>query len=391
MSSPSTVSVSEKYPLLAYPRPRLSGKHRKAAAKPVLVIHGGAGTMTREGSTPERREQYKKTLRKALLKGHEVLQGGGEAMDAAVAAVSVLEDCPLFNSGKGAVFNVAGKNELETSIMLSKPPASHPHIPPNRRGSSLTLLTTTRNPSQAVRLLYLSPESAPHPFLSGAAAEEIAHSLGAERVDPSYFFTEARWAEHRRGLGLPVEPVPYHDHSECEEGLGGENANLGDGMPKGTVGAVALDERGCISAVTSTGGRTNKLVGRIGDTPHMGAGFWAEEWTVKGCVRRALRKITRRKTSLAVGVSGTGDGDYFIRYNAAANIADRMKFLGESLKKASKVVVKTLGENEGLGGVIALDGQGNYSLPMNSTGMYRGVITADGVPKVAIFSDEELE
>ncbi|KAH8119349.1 nucleophile aminohydrolase [Phellopilus nigrolimitatus] len=335
----------------------------------VLVIHGGAGTMSREGSTPEQRELYRKVLRQALVKGHEVLSAGGEALDAAVAAVGVMEDCPLFNSGKGAVFNIEGKNELEASLMLSKPPASHPSIPPNRRGMSLTLLGTARNPcARRARV--------PHPFIGGPSANVLAQKLGEEPVDPSYFFTEARWREHRRELGLPEEPLPHPRD-------GGEAAVSLDQIPKGTVGAVALDARGCIAAVTSTGGRTNKLAGRIGDTPHMGSGFWAEEWKVDGLVKRAWRKITRRGVKRAMG--------YFIRYNAAANIADRMKFLGESIGKATRSVVNALGENEGIGGVIALDEQGNYSLPMNCSGMYRGVITAEGVSKVAIFADEELK
>ncbi|KAL5485117.1 hypothetical protein ACEPAI_7759 [Sanghuangporus weigelae] len=375
-----TISLAEKRPLLG----QTSSEKIVLKAKPVLIIHGGAGTMTRDGSTPERREAYKKALRVALLKGHEVLMTGGDAIDAAAAAVGIMEDCPLFNCAKGAVFNVAGENELEASVMLSKPPASHPNIPTNRRGMSLTLLTRTRNPAQTARLLYLSPESTLHPFLSGSAAEEIAQSLGDIPVDPSYFFTEARWREHRRGLGLPEEPLPHTPDSEDD------GKPIDDTMPKGTVGAVALDVNGCIAAVTSTGGRTNKLVGRIGDTPHMGAGFWAEEWGVSG-FKGIWRKIMKKGRKRAVGISGTGDGDYFIRYNAAASIADRMKFLGESVQKASANVVRTLGENEGTGGVIALDEQGNYALPLNSTGMYRGVIKSDGVPKVAIFSDEELE
>lgn len=142
--------------------------------------------------------------------------------------------------------------------MLSKPPLSHPEIPVNRRGMSLTLLGATRNPASTARLLYLSPESAPHPFLSGSAAEEVAQTLGDVPVDPSYFFTEARWREHRRGLGLPEEPLPHTPND-------GEFAVLDDTVPKGTVGAVALDVNGCISAVTSTGGRTNKLVGERND------------------------------------------------------------------------------------------------------------------------------
>ena len=188
--------------------------------------------------------------------------------------------------------------------MLSKPPDSHPEIPENRRGLSLTLLSRTRNPASAVRHLYLSPQTVPHPFLSGAPAEKVLQGLGEELVDPGYFFTEARWREHRRGLGLPEEPLPYPPKSD-------ENAEiiLDDTMPKGTVGAVALDVNGCIATVTSTGGRTNKMEGRIGDTPHMGAGFWAEEWTINGLVKRTWRKITRKSTRRAVGVSGTGDGD----------------------------------------------------------------------------------
>jgi beta-aspartyl-peptidase (threonine type) len=168
---------------------------------------------------------------------------------------------------------------------------------------SLTLLNRAKNPSQMVRSLYLSPDAIEHPFLSGSTAEELGKELGAELVDPSYFYTEARWREHRRGLGLPEEPLPHNDESADD------SLPLLDLMPTGTVGAVALDIRGALCAVTSTGGRTNKLVGRIGDTPHMGAGFWAEEWRVRGPVRTVWRKITRRSNTQGVAISGTGDGD----------------------------------------------------------------------------------
>ena len=273
-------------------------------------------------------------------------------MDAAVTAVSVMEgslvflfycglsfriylcnllslDIPLFNAGKGAVFNDAGKvrvinptflklflnlmylfsqNELEASIMVSKPPSSYPNIPHTRRGLSLALLTRAKNPSDIARSLYLNPTLVPHAFLSGNTAESLGQSLGATLVDPSYFFTKDRWRQHRRGLGLPEEPFPHHgdDTSPPLMPL--------DSYPTGTVGAVALDEDGCIAVITSTGGRTNKLVGRIGDTPHMGAGFWAEEWIpTASFARRIWRKLTRRgKKSYAVGISGTGDGDVLI-------------------------------------------------------------------------------
>ena len=186
------------------------------------------------------------------------------------------------------------QNELEASLTLSSPPASHPHIPPSRRTLALSLLTRTRNPSQLARALYLSPAATPHAFLSGASAEELGD---LPLVDPSYFYTAARWREHRRGLGLPD-----HDKRANE----GDEERLLDMMPKGTVGAVALDVRGCIAVCTSTGGLTNKLPGRIGDTPQYGAGFWATEWLVQ---RRWWAPRCRWSKVRAVGASGTGDGD----------------------------------------------------------------------------------
>jgi hypothetical protein len=209
------------------------------------------------------------------------------------------------------------QNELETSIMLSKPPAAHPAMPTSRRGTSLTLLTRTKNPSQLVRALYLAPELAPHPMLSGATAEAIGSELGIETIDSSYFWTEWRWREHRRGLGLPEEPVEYPNTPDSDSDTvtevstpTSEKFDPLDLMPTGTVGAVALDVRGCIVAVTSTGGRTNKLVGRIGDTPVMGSGFWAEEWKREGGVlKRTWDRLRGKSTCEGVGVSGTGDGD----------------------------------------------------------------------------------
>lgn len=344
--------------------------------------------MSRAGSTPEQRAGYRVALRAALEAGYKVLSDSGEAMDAVTAAVSTMEDCPLFNSGRGAVFNTAGKNELEASLMLSKPPASHPEIPPSRRGVGMTLLTHVRNPSSLARALYLAPDLLPHTFISGATAESLAESLDQELVDESYFYTKKRWLEHRRGLGLPDGPFPYPNPDEDEKA----ELPLLDLMPTGTVGAVALDIRGCIVALTSTGGRTNKLVGRVGDTPHMGSGFWAEEWpAAAGWVQKTWGKIWGLPASYALGVSGTGDGDYFIRCATGATIAHRVKFLGESLEKAAEYAVEELRQNGGIGGVIALDNLGNVAMPLNCPGMYRGVIRKDGVPLTAIFDDDVLE
>lgn len=188
--------------------------------------------------------------------------------------------------------------------MLSKPPASHPDVPSTRRGFALTLLTRTKNPSQLARALYLSPETVPHVTLSGHEAESVGEGLGIEMVDPSYFFTEQRWKEHRRGLGLPDEPYPPGQNPSKDK----PQESL-DQVPMGTVGAVALDCRGCIASVTSTGGKTNKMVGRIGDTPQMGAGFWAEEWKENRLFKKVFNKLHCRRPVRAIGVSGTGDGD----------------------------------------------------------------------------------
>ena len=199
------------------------------------------------------------------------------------------------------------QNELEASLALSRPPASHPDILPSRRALSLTLLTRTRNPSQLARALYLSPPSTRHAFLSGTPAEDLG---SLPLVHPSYFYTSTRWREHRRGLGLPEDDPPGEGGGENPED--GEDEMLLDMMPMGTVGAVALDVRGCVAVCTSTGGQTNKLPGRVGDTPHNGAGFWAEEWQApRGRWRRWLPRSWRSKVR-AVGVSGTGDGD--VRY-----------------------------------------------------------------------------
>lgn len=214
--------------------------------------------------------------------------------------------------------------------MLSKPPSTHPTIPATRRGLSLTLLTSTRNPSQLVRGMYLSPDLVPHAMLSGETAETIGtEELGIPTVDPSYFWTEARWKEHCRGLGLPEELDTFSDNDtavDVESIPEAEKVDLLDLLPKGTVGAVALDIRGCIAVVTSTGGRTNKLVGRIGDTPLMGSGFWAEEWVRQRSLFGKTWDLLKGKRSVqGIGISGTGDGDVCDASHCWKQITDRLR------------------------------------------------------------------
>jgi beta-aspartyl-peptidase (threonine type) len=272
--------------------------------------------------------------------------------------------------------------------MLSKPPITHSYLPSTRRGCSATLLTCTKNPSKLVEALYTRPDIAPHALLSGFTAEvELGHErLGTELIDPSYFYTEQRWKEHRRGLGLPEKPSDSSSlcpSSPAETLADADFSAPFDLMPKGTVGAVALDSYGCIAVVTSTGGKTNKLVGRIGDTPSMGSGFWAEEWvTTKktGRLARFMGRVFGLRTGKlhvqGVGVSGTGDGDvspakcsyqveidrllqYFIRQATCAMLGARMKIKGDSVTAAADDVVANLERDGGIGGVIALDRDGN--------------------------------
>ncbi|KAG6813675.1 hypothetical protein H0H92_008523 [Tricholoma furcatifolium] len=365
--------ASEKQPLLPTSTP---------GQRYALVIHGGAGTMSKAGSTPEQRAAYKAGLRAALEAAYRGIKS---------CAKEARQWMQWSRPSR------RWKNELEASLMLSKPPASHPEIPASRRGLGVTLITRAKNPSQLVRALYLAPSAVPHTFISGATAENIGASLGVQLVDPSYFFTENRWREHRRGLGLPEEPLPQQTDAP-------NSLPPLDQLPTGTVGAVALDVRGCIASLTSTGGRTNKLVGRIGDTPSMGSGFWAEEWNrpEASWVQKVLDKLLNvRQEPTAVGVSGTGDGDYFIRLATASTITRRVQYLHESLETASQAAVEDLLVDGGIGGVIGLDNMGNdtsvdfepsqVALQLNCPGMYRGVIREDGVPKTAIFADDMLD
>src|SRR5712691_2793412 len=297
----------------------------------MLVMHGGAGTITRQSMTPDMEKQYRETLEQALRSGHAVLAKGGASLDAVEASIRVLEDSPLFNAGKGAVFTHEGRNELDAAIMDGK----------NKRAGSVAGVTIIKNPISAARAVM---EKSPHVMMSGHGADLFATQVGLEVVDPSYFWTERRWKDLQRELQKGTPP-----HS-------------------GTVGAVALDQAGNIAAGTSTGGTTNKRWGRIGDTPIIGAGTYAE--------------------NESVAVSCTGVGEYFIRWTVAHDIAALYKYRGMSVEAAGNEVINhKLKDNNGEGGAIILDGKGNFSMPFNSEGMYRGWIGPDGVPHVLIYKD----
>ena len=313
-----------------------------AAEKAMLVVHGGAGTITRKSMSPEMEQQYRAGLEQALRTGHAVLAKGGSSVDAVEATIRVLEDNPLFNAGKGAVFTHEGRNELDASIMDGR----------TRAAGSVAGVTIIRNPITAARAVM---EKSKHVMMVGRGAELFATKMGLEIVDPSYFWTERRWKSLQQELLK-------------EEGKPQAALDLPDDKKFGTVGAVAVDGTGNLAAGTSTGGMTNKQFGRVGDAPIIGAGTYAEN---ESCA-----------------VSATGHGEFFIRWTVAHDIAALVKYRGMSVQAAGdEVIHKKLAPVKGEGGVIILDARGNFAMPFNSEGMYRGWIGADGVPHVEIYKD----
>jgi beta-aspartyl-peptidase (threonine type) len=319
----------------------------KPQAKPkfMLVVHGGAGTITRTSMTPEMEKQYREKLEEALRTGHAVLAKGGSSVDAVEATIRVLEDSPLFNAGKGAVFTHEGRNELDASIMDGKTKAA----------GAIAGVTIIRNPISAARAVM---EKSAHVMMVGRGAELFATKMGLEIVDPSYFWTERRWKGLQQELEKEQGQKPKPQASVMP----------GDEKKYGTVGAVALDQAGNLAAGTSTGGMTNKQFGRVGDAPIIGAGTYAEN---ESCA-----------------VSGTGHGEFFIRWTVAHDIAALVKYKGMTVQQAGdEVIHKKLEPVKGEGGVIILDTNGNFAMPFNSEGMYRGWIAPDGEPKVLIYKD----
>lgn len=309
-----------------------------------IVIHGGAGTINRGDMTPEQEAEYRAKLTEALEAGHAVLAQGGESLDAVVAAINVMEDSPLFNAGKGAVFTAEGKNEMDAAIMDGS----------TRMAGAVTGVTRVKNPINLARLVM---EESPHVFMAGAGAEEFAEQQGVEMVTEDYFYTQRRWDSLQRALA--------EENGNLSAASGGPWNS--DTRKMGTVGAVALDQQGNLAAGTSTGGMTNKKWGRIGDAPVIGAGTYAGP----NC-----------------GVSATGHGEYFIRSVVAYDICAISNYEGIPIQDAADgVVMEKLVEFGGEGGVIAMDSLGNVAMPFNSTGMYRGYMGKDGEALVEIYRD----
>jgi beta-aspartyl-peptidase (threonine type) len=320
-----------------------AGRSQVAASAPnfAMVIHGGAGTILRQNMTPEMEKAYIDTLTIALRTGYQVLARGGSSLDAIEATIRVMEDSPLFNAGKGAVFTAEGTNELDASIMDGR----------TLSAGAVAAVQRVKNPISLARLVM---EKSPHVMMVGAGAEEFAKSQGMKLVPPYYFWTERRWRSF--------------EAAKARADSGRTSVAPGEERKFGTVGAVALDKAGNLAAATSTGGTSMKRFGRVGDSPIIGAGTYAN--------------------NLSCAVSGTGDGEFFIRNNVASDICARLRYGGVSLRQAADdVVMKELVAQRGEGGVIAMDRKGNIATPFNSAGMYRGWVRSDGAITVKIYKD----
>lgn len=314
-----------------------------------LVIHGGAGTIERGSMTQEKESQYRSALTEALEAGAAVLANGGSSAEAVEATIHIMEDSPLFNSGKGAVFTSEGTVELDASFMDGA----------TGNAGAVAGVKTVRHPISAARMVM---DSSVHVMMAGNGADQFARQMGLEIVSNEYFFTDRRHNQLKRIQEQEQGTMLDHDSEGATEGM--------DPLDKkhGTVGCVALDMAGNLAAGTSTGGMTNKRFGRVGDSPVIGAGTYADNATC--------------------GVSCTGHGEYFIRNVVAYDVAARMKYLGESVATAADHVVnKHLVEQGGTGGLIAMDAQGNIAMPFNTAGMYRGYLKADGEIVIEIYRD----
>lgn len=318
------------------------GQSIKGNGGVAIVIHGGAGTILRTNMTPEKEASYNTKLKQALRAGYKTLIEGGTSEEAVIAAIVILENSPLFNAGKGAVFTNSGTNELDASIMNGE----------DHKAGAIAGVKRIKNPILGAQLV---KNKSQHVLLTGTGAEGFAMKNKMELVEPSYFYTERRY----RQLMKAQQPKKAK----------GSILNENNDYKFGTVGAVALDLNGNITAGTSTGGMTNKRFGRVGDSPIIGAGTYADNATC--------------------GVSGTGHGEFFMRNLVAYDISALMKYKGLSLEDAAnEVVMKKLKKIGGNGGIVSMDQKGNISMTFNTAGMYRGYMNEANKPKTFIYEAE---
>ena len=316
-----------------------------------LVIHGGAGGIERGRLKAERERAYTQALAQSLAAGHAVLQGGGSSIDAVIAAIVVMEDSPLFNAGRGAVFSHEGRIELDASIMDGA----------TRMAGAVAGVTTARNP---IRAAHAVMTKSPHVMLIGPGADAFAAEAGLEIVDPTHFHTPLRWNQLQKAIA--AERVMLDHDFDPDTAQPVENGKDEEAENKrGTVGAAALDRHGNLAAGTSTGGLMNKRYGRVGDSPIIGAGTYAD--------------------NRSVAVSATGTGEIFIRTAAAFNTAAQVRLQRVPLAEAADSALAEIAALGGDGGLIVLDAQGNHAMRFTTRAMFRGTIGNDGIPQVAIF------
>ena len=327
-------------------KPIISNGQPSPKPKFVLAIHGGAGTILKKNMTDSLEKAYIEKLTESLQAGYDQIKQGKSSLDAIEAAIHVMEDSPLFNAGKGAVFTNQGKNELDAAIMDGS----------NLKAGAVAGVTSVKNPISAARAVMDKSE---HVMMVGKGAEEFAAKNGIEIVDPKYFWTQQRWDGLQRALKRDAERAEL-DHDDKQAFLPPFKDEK-----FGTVGCVALDQHGNLAAGTSTGGMTNKKFGRVGDAPIIGAGTYANNETV--------------------AISCTGWGEFFIRSVAAYNVSAKMKYAKLDITEASQQVIDEIGKLGGDGGMIAIDKNGEVAMPFNTEGMYRGMVTADGKITVEIY------
>ncbi len=341
--------------LLACSSSRSSSKHidsQSTVQEPskkeqfAIVIHGGAGTIRKENMSDSVEMAYKQSLEEAIKVGHSILANGGTAIEAVTKTINILEDSPLYNAGKGAVFTHEGINELDASIMDGA----------TLNAGAVAGVMRIKNP---IDLALEVMNNSPHVLLAGEGAEEFAQTRGIDLVDPEYFYTEQRYKSLQRIKQKENQPVSFHDSYIQDNKFG-------------TVGCVALDQKGNLAAGTSTGGMTNKRWNRIGDSPIIGAGTYANNATC--------------------AVSSTGWGEYFIRAMVAHDISALMEYKNLTLKEAAKQVIQEkLSALGGTGGVIAIDHQGNIVMEFNTSGMYRATMNAQGDLQIGLYETMETE